>query len=140
MLVLLSHGLLFRLSLALVAVILKPNFHLKRAKRSKDWEMFNWRINFKDRQLQTTIDFLPIGGGDEITNTFPPPIYGRERSNNNNQIMINYIVKVENKTVRELFVLRPSWWFIETRRFSRDPEGLRQKNIRARKHFVLCYH
>jgi hypothetical protein len=29
-LILLSHGLLLRLSLALVAVILKPNFHLKQ--------------------------------------------------------------------------------------------------------------
>lgn len=78
MLILLSHGLLLSLSLALVAVILKPNFHLKWAKRKDQssehyTKVVNWRISFKGRQLQT-INFLPIGGVDEVTNTCPPPI------------------------------------------------------------------
>lgn len=39
------------------------------------------------------MSFLPIGGVDKITNTFPPP----NKSNNSNQIMINYSVKTENE-------------------------------------------
>lgn len=102
MLVLLSHRLLLRLSLALVAVILKPDFHLKRE------EIESCLIDVSDikgRQSQTTIDFLPIGGVDGSTDAQRLPKKYETKPKTVMKSMINYISLCCGSLKPEVFFL-----------------------------------
>lgn len=98
-LILLGHGLFLRLSFALVAVVLKPNFHLKEAEAKE-------HVSTHGKYRELTYQFQrPTAADNQFPAhrwfvdgniTTPPSLPSKPAptaatSNNNNQIMINYI-------------------------------------------------